>query len=64
MCYNNLIKGKGIDVMRKAILDENGRVVDLVKVEEEKSKAYQEFVEKQRRAFAEKYNLPIKRVDK
>ena len=50
--------------MRKAILDENGRVVDLVKVEEEKSKAYQEFMEKQRRAFAEKYNLPIKGVDK
>lgn len=50
--------------MRKAILDENGKVVDLVQVEEERSKAYQEFVEKQRRAVAKKYNLPIKRVDK
>lgn len=50
--------------MRKAILDKNGKVVDLIKIEEERSKAYEEFVEKQRRAFAEKYNLPIKRVDK
>lgn len=47
--------------MRKAILDKNGKVVDLVRIEEEKSKAYQEFVERQRKAFAEKYNL---RVDK
>lgn len=47
--------------MRKAILDENGKVVDLVRIEEEKSKAYQEFVERQRKEFAEKYNL---RVDK
>lgn len=47
--------------MRKAILDKNGKVVDLVIVEEERSKAYQEFVKKQREAVAKKYNF---RVDK
>ena len=43
--------------MRKAVLDEKGRVVNLERVEEQKSKAYQDIVKRTQDYVAKKYGF-------
>lgn len=43
--------------MRKAILDKNGKVVDLVKLEEQRSQAYQDRVKHVQEYVAKKYGF-------
>ena len=43
--------------MRKAILDENGKVVNLVRIEEEKSQAYKDRVKHVQEYVAKKYGF-------
>ena len=43
--------------MRKAVLDEKGRVVNLEKVEEQKSKAYQDIIKRTQDYVAKKYGF-------
>ena len=43
--------------MRKAILDEKGRVVSLERIEEQKSKAYQDIIKRTQDYVAKKYGF-------
>lgn len=43
--------------MRKAVLDEKGRVVNLERIEEQKSKAYQDIVKRTQDYVAKKYGF-------
>ena len=43
--------------MRKAILDEKGRVVNLERIEEQKSKTYQDIVKRTQDYVAKKYGF-------
>ena len=43
--------------MRKPVLDEKGRVVNLERIEEQKSKAYQDIVKRTQDYVAKKYGF-------
>lgn len=43
--------------MRKAVLDEKGRVVNLERVEEQKNKVYQDIVKRTQDYVAKKYGF-------
>lgn len=43
--------------MRKAVLDEKGRVVNLERIEEQKSKAHQDIVKRTQDYVAKKYGF-------
>ena len=43
--------------MRKATLDEKGRVINLEKIEEQRSQAYKDIMARQREYIAKKYGF-------